>query len=160
MREVTDRASRYEAVEAPDELEEKEARRTSGEEHREPDRLQPSNKQAVQRLVPFDADDEPIAEAEESSTPWKVSSECDDAGRSGQEWRSIPKSMKNMELPSHKPKFVRKRPTANRSKENFQLFNSSKENIGVEDGEVSASSPAQRSSQCRTGTLKQSSVKL
>lgn len=65
-----------------------------------------------------------------------------------------------MELPSHKPKFVRKRPTANRSKETFKLFDRSKENIGVEDGEESSSSPVQRSSLCRIRTLKQSSVKL
>lgn len=72
----------------------------------------------------------------------------------------MPKSMKNMELPSYKPKFVRKRPAANRSKETFMLFDRPNEDIGVEDGEVSSSSPVQRSSLCRIRTLKQSSVKL
>lgn len=67
---------------------------------------------------------------------------------------SLLKSMKNMELPLHKPKFVRKRPAANRSKETFRLFRSSKEDNGVEEGEGNSSSPVQRSSLCRIRTLK------
>ena len=95
---------------------------SSAQEREDSDSWRPADKKAAQRLVPFDADDELIVEAQESLTPREAKSEReDDGGRGLPEQTSPQKSMKNVDPPSHKPSFVRKRPAANGTQEKFQL---------------------------------------
>lgn len=84
--------------------------------------LQPPNRKAIQRLIPFDADDEPVGGQVDGSDPPKDSNELPHGSYNANE-NNLAKANAGSLLPDQRPAFVRKRPAQNRLDGNMSIEN-------------------------------------